>query len=152
MPHAQLLGWLTGAAVLACFISYCQRRTWRRPPRDAAEATLRQLWENARPYTQLGVRVRDDGYVYSNVRCVELGRVAGAEAKIVRPRPVTGLSSSTAWAVIYFADGTLHKNEVWIHRLAEAQAEVTRFNGQVKKSAPDLFRRTFTRPGTVPVP
>ena len=152
MQHATLAAWLSGAAVLACVISYLQRAAWRRPPRTAAEATLRQLWQDARPYPQLGVRVRDDGHVYSNVRCVELGRLAGAEAKIVPSRPVTSLTPQTGWAVIYFADGTMHRHPFWINRKPEALAEAARFNGQVKQAAPDLFRRTFTRPATAPVP
>ena len=145
-PAATLLAWGAPFAVLACALSYAQRRAWRRPPRTPREATLREYWSNAYPYTQLGVRVRPDGYVYSNLRCTELGRLAGARSVIVPSRPVTRMKPPTAWAVIYFADGSCHRQMIRLANLPEARAQSARFNGQARACASGVFRRAWAGP------
>ena len=133
-------------AVLACFVSWVQRRAWQRPPRTPAQAQFRAAWEQAQPYAQLGVRAGQDGFVYACLTGRPLGQHAGARAAIVPSRPVTSARPAHAWAVIYFADGSMHRQPFAVRNRAEAVAQAERFNGQAEQQAPALFRRTSPRP------
>jgi hypothetical protein len=146
-PAAQALTWGTPIAVLACFCSWAQRRAWRRPPRTQAEAARRAVITTLVPYSQLGVRVGADGFVYSNATGKCRGQLAGARAVIVPRRPVHTLNPSTGWAVIYFADGTHWKQMFPLRNLPEARAQAERFNGTAQQQGPAVvFRRTRPRP------
>lgn len=140
-------------AVLACFVSWAQRRSWqRRPPRTPEAAMLRDAWEHAQPYSQLGVRAGPDGFVYTCVSGRPLGPHAGARAVVVPARPVTSARAAHGWAVIYFADGSMHRQPFAKKNLAEAKAQADRFNGHAEQQAPALFRRTSPRTPAAPRP
>ena len=143
-PAAELLMYGTIPAVTLCAASWIQRRAWRRPARDDAEAHRRAAWTGMFPLPHLGVRVAG-GFVYTSAgRC--LGQAAAATAAIVPSVPVTRLKPSTGHAVITFADGTVHRHLIGLRNLPAAQAEADRFNKLVKGTAQATFRRTWTRP------
>jgi hypothetical protein len=142
-PVVQCLAIGTPIAVLACLVSYLQRRSWRRPPRSAGEAQFRDWWAEAFPYPQLGVRAGADGWVYSNLTGRPLGQAAGARASIAGARPVTKIRPSTGWAVIYFADGSFHRQMFALSNLPEARAQADRFNARYQAhGVAGIFKRT----------
>ena len=131
-------------AIVVCFASWVQRRAWQNPPATPQAARRRDAWEHALPYSQL--RAGQDGFVYACLTGRPLGPHAGARAAVVPSRPVTSVRPKTAWAVIYFADGTMHRQPFATRNLTEAKAQAERFNGHAQQQAPALFRRVSPRP------
>lgn len=145
-PAAQWLAIGTPIAVLACIITAIQRRTWQQPPANPKAAAFRATWATILPYAQLGVRVDPDGFVYTNAgnRC--LGQAAAATVQLVPVITVGKVKPSTAWAVITFADGTVHRHRFALRNLREAKPQADRFNGVAAQQAQGVFRRTWTAP------
>jgi hypothetical protein len=133
-------------AVLACVLSWVQRRSWQRPPATPQAAAVRDAWEHAMPYGQLGVRAGPDGFVYACATGRPLGPMAGARAVLVPARPVTTARPATGWAVIYFADGSMHRQPFATRNRAEATTQAERFNGHSEQAAPAMFRRARPAP------
>lgn len=135
------------AAVAVCALVWAQTRYRRQPPRSPAEAKARAWWATAWPFTQFGVRVRDDGFVYRNTGRI-IGLAAGAKATVAPSVPVTKVKPATGWAVIEFADGARHRQLISLRNMPAAQAEAARFNTLAQAGSAAGFART--KPAAMP--
>ena len=144
-PNVLLYGFLI--ACLFCAGVGVQRWSWRRGPRTPAQAERRRILTTVMPYSQLGVRVGLDGFVYANVSGKPLGLAAGARAAVLPARPVHTMKPGVGWAVIYFADGETHHWMFATRNKTEAMAQAERFNGAHGQEPAGVFRRTSPRPG-----
>lgn len=148
-PAWSAVEWGTIPALVLCWAAYWQRRAWRRGPRNPRQAQAWQHLALVYPYSQLGVRVGLDGFVYANASGRCLGQWAGATVTVAPSVPVTKIKPSIGWATIRFADGTEHRAAFGMRNLAEARMQERRFNtGAQQHPAASQFRRT--RPARMP--
>lgn len=142
----------TPIAVVACVVSYIYKMAWRNPPRTQRSAEFRRYWQTNPIFPQLGVYVRDDGWVYASPMRPHqrpLGRLAGATVS-VGSTPITKVKPQLGWATIRFADGYVYRRGYATRNQAEALAQAAQFNNRATVTAPTgTFRRT--RPASMGV-
>jgi len=146
-PAAAWLIYGTPFAIALCLIVFGQKHAAARPAKTARQAETRRVWATIVPYSQLGVRVGLDGFIYANGTGKCLGLAAAASVTLHKPVTVTTIKPSHGYAVIRFADGTTHRHPFGLRNLAIAQTQADRFNQAGKESAQGSFRRT--KPATM---
>lgn len=151
---AQWLAIGTPISIVVCIVAYIQIRHWRRPPRTPYEAERRAWWDANKAFPALGVRVRDDGWVYTIPGQRPVAQLAGVKAAVSPAPMITKGKPRTGIAVLTFPDGTEHRHRYPIkhHLAAAAQALELNTRGQARTTG--RFARTTgaVRPWAVQAP
>lgn len=136
LATVHLLEWGVPIAFIISIVVASTRRRWRQLPKSEAQLRLQVAWKGAPILPQFGVRVgfEHDPFLYDNLTGKRLGPLAGAKASLdpdqVPPSFMRGGRSIQlpGRAVITFADGGVHSNLFAMRNMAEARAQLARFN------------------------